>query len=141
MRHRSHTPSARAFRERQSAMYARAINRDPEPKLEYLTIYKGRSVIVTDHVKDRANERHGMPISQMKVYFHTIIDGLDDHNFKPVEYNQEIFVYSKTYQRGCIVAFRRDFKSNSQDLIMAVVTMYPYGKSTPAHPDTEVYYV
>jgi hypothetical protein len=132
-----------AYRQKQSGLFNKACGTSaPAAKLEYLLEYKGRKVIVTDHVKDRARQRHGMPIDQMKVYFQHMIDGIDETNYAPTEYNEEVFVYVRAFKRGCVVAFRRDFKDQSnRDLIMAVVTMYPYGTSKPAHPDTEVIYV
>jgi hypothetical protein len=111
-------------------------------KFEYLMEYKGRKVIITDHVRQRSRERHGMPVEQMRVYFQHVIDGLDACDFKPVEYNQEIFVYSRAFQRGMIIAFRRDYKNqDSSKLAIVAVTCYPYGRAVPAQPDTEVIYV
>jgi hypothetical protein len=81
-----------------------------------------------------------MQVETMKNFFVRVIDGLKGFNWS--EYNQEIFVYSGHYQRGAVVAWRRDFKNQaSRDMCLAVVTIYPYGKATPAHPDTEVVYV
>jgi hypothetical protein len=102
--------------------------------------YKGVKIILTDHVRVQARKRHGMPVEQMKTYFQHVVDGLED--FKWVEYNQEIFVYSRAFQRGMIIACRRDYKNQqNQRLGYVAVTCYPYGKSLPAHPDTEVVYV
>jgi hypothetical protein len=81
-----------------------------------------------------------MPVERMKDFFIRVIDGLANFTWK--EYNQEIFVYSSFYQRGAIVAYRRDFKNQaSREMCLAVITIYPYGKSTPAHKDTEIVYV
>jgi hypothetical protein len=122
-------------------MFDQACQRPAAPKVEYLMEYKGRKVIITDHVRQRARERHGMPVETMKTYFQHVIDGLDACNFKPVEYNQEIFVYSRAFQRGMVIAFRRDFKSDNQNLVLVAVTCYPYGRAVPAQADTEIYYV
>jgi len=108
-------------------------------KLEYLIKHNGRPVIITDHVRQRARQRHGMPIEQMKTYFEHMVDGIDQSDFVPVEYNQEVFIYVRAFQRGCVVAFRRDYKTFASSLI--IMTMYPYGRSIPSHPDTEVIYV
>jgi hypothetical protein len=118
-----------------------ALLTSPKPiKFEYLIKHKGVKVILTDHCRTRALKRHGMPIERMKAFFIEVIDGLADFTWK--EYNQEIFVYSRHFQRGAVVAYRRDFKNQaSRDMCLAVITIYPYGKSTPAHPDTEVIYV
>jgi hypothetical protein len=113
-----------------------------KPKFEYLIKHKGVKVILTDHCRTRAAQRHGMPIETMKDFFIRVIDGIWCQGFKFKEYNQEVFVYSAHYQRGAIVAYRRDFKNQaSREMCLAVVTIYPYGKSTPAHKDTEVIYV
>jgi len=142
MRFRNLSPKAVAYRQRQAGLLNKACGGNREPKLEYLLEYKGRKVVVTDHVKQRSQERHGMPVSEMKTYFKHMIDGIDQTEFKPVEYNQEVFVYVRAFLRGCIVAFRRDFKDHSnKDLILAIVTMYPYGRSIPSHPDTQIIYV
>jgi hypothetical protein len=83
-----------------------------------------------------------MPIEQMKVFFQHVINGIDDTGFVPCEYNQEVFIYSKLFQRGMIIAFRRDYKnSKNTHTCLVAVTVYPYGKSQPAHNDTEVIYV
>jgi hypothetical protein len=123
-------------------MFAKACGSKAEPKFEYLMEYKGIKVVLTDHVRQRSRERHGMPIEQMKTYFQHVINGIDDVGFVPSEYNQEVFIYSKTFQRGMIIAFRRDYKNQSNRRIALVaVTVYPYGRALPAHPDTEVIYV
>ena len=111
-------------------------------KTEYLMEHKGLKVIITDHVRTRARQRHGMPIEQMKTFFEHMINGLEETNFKPVEYNQEVFIYVRAFQRGMIMAFRRDFKNQSDGNVhLVAVTCYPYGRSIPSHPDTEVIYV
>jgi len=131
-----------AYRQRQMAQFQKACGDYQEPKLEYLLEHRGTKVIVTDHVRQRARERHGMPISQMKVYFQHMIDGIAETDYVPTEYNEEVFVYVRAFARGCVVAFRRDFKDQSnRDLIMAIITMYKYGQGKPAHADTEVIYV
>jgi hypothetical protein len=81
-----------------------------------------------------------MPVETMKDFFVKVIEGLEDFFWS--EYNQEVFVYSGHYQRGAIVAYRRDFKNQaSREMCLAVVTIYPYGKAQPAQPDTEIVYV
>ena len=83
-----------------------------------------------------------MPVETMIHYFQHVINGIDDTGFVPVEYNQEVFIYSRAFQRGMIIAFRRDYKNKTNvKLVLVAVTVYPYGKSLPAHPDTEVIYV
>lgn len=128
-----------AYRARQSRQFAQACARPKPVKFEILMEHKGTKVILTDHARQQARKRHGLPIEQMKKFFILAHDALQD--FKWVEYNQEVFVYSRSHQRGCIIAARRDFK-NQQDrrLGYVVVTVYPYGISRPAHPDTEVIY-
>ena len=118
-----------------------ALLNGPKPvKFEYLMEYKGTKIILTDHVRQRSHERHGMPIEQMKTYFQHVIDGLTE--FKWVEYNQEIFVYSRAFQRGMIIAQRRDFKNQgNREMVLVAVTCYPYGRALPAQTDTEVVYV
>jgi hypothetical protein len=143
------------FGERQTGQLAQARNNTvgPRPikvvtygsnntpvKFEYLMEYRCTKIVLTDHVRTRAGQRHGMPIEQMKVYFQHVIDGLD--GFTWTHYNQEVFVYSKAYQRGMIIARRRDHKNQaSNKMVLVAVTCYPYGKSIPAHPDTEIIYV
>ena len=110
-------------------------------KKEYLLDYKGRKVIITDHVRQRARQRHMIPIEQMKTYFQHMIDGIDQSDFVQAYDNQEIFIYVRAFQRGCVVALRRDFKDQSnRDNVMIVMTMYPYGKMHPMKTDTEVIY-
>jgi hypothetical protein len=76
----------------------------------------------------------------MKDYFIRVVDGLSDFDWK--EYNQEVFVYSTHYQRGAVIAYRRDIRNqDSREMCLIVMTIYPYGKATPAHKDTEVIYV
>jgi hypothetical protein len=127
-----------SFRDRQSRQFDQACAKPV--KFEYLMEYKGIKIILTDHVRDRARQRHGMPVEQMKVYFQHVIDGLVD--FPWVEYNQEIFVYSRAFNRGMIIARRRDFKNQgNRDMAYVAVTMYPFGRGYPAQKDTEVVYV
>jgi hypothetical protein len=104
--------------------------------------HRGVKVILTDHSRQQALRRHGMPIEQMKVFFQHAINGIDDAGFMPEYYNQEVFIYSKTFQRGMIVAFRRDFKNQDNwHICLVAVTVYPYGVSRPAHKDTVTIYV
>ena len=121
-----------------------AINNRPGPrpikaKVEYLMEYKGVKIILTDHVRDRARQRHGMLVDQMKIYFQHVINGLVDF---PWEYDdQEIFVYSRAFQRGVILTNRRDWKSSGQSKCYVIVTMYPYGKGRPVKSGTRVVHV
>lgn len=137
MRFRSNSNSS--FRARQSRQFSQACTK-PEVKFEYLMEHEGTKYILTDHARAQAVKRHGMPIEQMKSFFIKAHKGLSA--FTWTEYNQEVFVYSRSYQRGCIVAARRDYKNQSnQRLGYVIVTVYPYGISKPAHPDTEIIYV
>jgi hypothetical protein len=127
-----------SFRDRQSRQFDQACAKPV--KFEYLMEYKGIKIILTDHVRDRARQRHGMPVEQMKVYFQHVIDGLVD--FPWVEENQEIFVYSRAFQRGVVIARRRDYKNQgNRDMAYVGITLYPYGRAYPAQKDTEVVYV
>lgn len=114
------------------------MNKTNSRDAEYvLKDYNGTSVIITTHARRRAMTRHGMPADVMKTYFKHIVDGLNALNFRPVEYNQEVFVYVRAFQRGCVIALRRDFRQpDKKALAMAVVTIYPYGKSRPVKGDT-----
>ena len=126
------------YRDRQTGQLTQACAK-PEVKFEYLLKHNGVKVILTDHCRTRAAQRHGMPVETMKDYFIRVVDGLKDFEWK--EYNQEIFAFCRHYQRGAVVAYRRDFKNQaSREMILAVVTIYPYGKAVPAHPDTETVY-
>ena len=108
-----------------------------EPKFEYLTEIKGTKIIMTDHAKSQSLSRHGLKLDQCKQWF---IDMVDTWASVPVrEYNQEVFVYSYKWQRGMILAYRRDFKNDRDDLAIVAVTVYPYGVASPAKHDTEVY--
>ena len=108
-------------------------------KFEYLTEIHGTKIIMTTHAKGQCRKRHGMPLDSMKQFF---IDTADTWGSVPVvEYDQEVFIYSTKWHRGVIVAYRRDWRNATRkDLAIIVVTIYPYGKSKPVHPDTEVYY-
>lgn len=108
------------------------------PKFEYMLEHKGWKVILTDHARQQAVKRHGMPIEQMRRFFVGAIDGIIEADFQVQEYNQEVFIYSRSFCRGMIVAFRRDYKNpNNKNLALAVVTVYPYGAQSPAHKDTQ----
>jgi hypothetical protein len=112
--------------------------RPKEVKFEYLTEIHGVKIIMTDHAKKQARDRHGMPLDTMKNWFQDMADIWGNVPVK--EYNQEVFVYSVKYQRGMILAFRRDFKNDDrQDLAVVVVTVYPYGKAVPMQRDTLTY--
>jgi hypothetical protein len=133
------------YRNRQARLLATSINgpdwkSTPRPpvKFEYLTELHGVRIIMTDHAKSQCKARHGMQLEQMKQFF---VDTLPVWGSVPVvEYNQEVFIYSTKWQRGMIVAYRRDFKNDkSSKIALVVVTVYPYGISKPAHADTEVY--
>ena len=141
MRFKNISPKAMAYRQKQAGLFNKACAKPAAPKVEYLLEYKGRKVIVTDHVRNRAQERHGLAVEHMSTYFKHMIDGLAETEFVPVELNQEVFIYVRAFQRGCIVAFRHDYKSNSKDIVLVAVTMYPIGKNKPMKPDTEVIYV
>jgi hypothetical protein len=109
-----------------------------EIKFEYLTEIHGVKIIMTDHAKKQARERHGMPLDTMRRFFEDMEPVWGNIPIK--EYNQEVFVYSVKYQRGMILAFRRDFKNDERvDLAMVVVTVYPYGKAVPMQRDTLTY--
>ena len=69
------------------------------------------------------------------------VDGLVAQNFKPKFYNHEVFIYSAKHRQGFVAAFRRDFKSDSKDTSMVIVTVYPMGRRKGLHSDTEVYHV
>jgi len=113
----------------------------PAVKFEYLTEIDGLKIIMTDHAKRQAMKRHGMPLETMRAWFVNSSRALLHIRSNLVEYNQEVFVYNAKYQRGMILAFRRDFKNqDSNKICLAVITVYPYGKATPMHPDTEVFY-
>lgn len=112
-----------------------------EKKLEYVMEHKGFSVINTDHANRQAKQRHGMTVNQMKDFFTIVIDFIKAGNFEIMEYNQEVFFYSTKYQRGMILAFRRDFKENAEGMCIVCVTVYPYGQSRPMKDDTEAIYV
>ena len=103
--------------------------------------HKGVRVILTDHARQQAVHRHGMPIETMKTWFQQAIDMLADTDFIPETYNQEVFIYNRAFQRGMIVAFRHDFKSDNHKIALVAVTVYPYGKNRPAHRDTVTLYV
>lgn len=108
---------------------------------EYVLNYRGFGVINTDHANKQAQQRHGMSVDQMTDFFQIVIDHIKSGKFKIVEYNQEVFFYSTKYQRGMILAFRRDFKLNLEGTCIICVTVYPYGKNIPMQKDTETVYV
>jgi hypothetical protein len=118
-------------------LYARQV--PTTTKIEYLLEHCGTKVILTDHARTQARNRHDMPIEQMVNYFKQIVEGLIDFDWK---YNdQEIFVFSHKYRRGVILTCRRDFKSTSRDRVYVIVTLYPFGKARPVKSSTEVVYV
>ena len=131
----------RGYRDRQSRQFVQACAKPEEPKFEILMEYRGRKIIITDHAREQNRKRNDFAsIESMKSYFMRVADGLVEYNFK--EYNQEVFVYSKSYKRGCIVAYRREFKNpDDHRMHYAIVTVYPLGSSKPMKPDTEVIYV
>lgn len=108
------------------------------PKVEYLgRLSNGMQAILTDHAKEAARKRHSMSATDVQTWVESVehvIAGIKiDH------YNQEVFVYSKKHQRGCILAFRRDFKARDRGLAVAIITVYPYGKDIPMQADTPIY--
>jgi hypothetical protein len=108
-------------------------------KIEYLLEHCGTKVILTDHARTQARNRHDMPIEQMTNYFRQIVEGLIDFDWKYDD--QEIFVFSHKYRRGVILTGRRDFKSASRDRVYVIMTMYPFGKAQPMKDSTEIVYV
>jgi len=113
-------------------------NNNNKIKFEYLTEHRGVKVILTNHARQQAYQRHGLPIESMKLWFTQAIDKIRQTGFEPEYYNQEVFVYNRHYQRGMVVAFRRDNRNVESDkLCLVAVTCYPYGKSFPAHRDTK----
>ena len=148
----------RGYRDRQSRQFSQACNRKEDGttantnvpflhtrpsavKFEILMEYQGKKVIITDHAREQNRKRNDfVDIESMKDYFMRVVDGLVEYDWK--EYNQEVFVYSKSYRRGCIVAYRREFKHpDDPRMHYAIVTVYPLGSSAPMKPDTEVIYV
>lgn len=109
------------------------------PKFEYLTEIDGMKVIMTDHAKAQCKSRHGVNLDQMKTFFNDTAKAWT--NYVPAEYNQECFLWSAKWQRGMVVAYRRDFKNQTNKRLgLVVITVYPFGKCRPVQPDTEVIY-
>ena len=135
-------PSNTGYRNRQQAQFDSACNRPKPPITEYLCTVAGYKVIATAHSTQRTQQRQALTKDELCRWFltaagdlETIINGLK-------EYNQEVFVFNRQFRQGMILAFRRDFKDPSnRALAIVMVTVYPYGKATPMHKDTEVYYV
>ena len=113
---------------------AAVVNRPAGIKFEYLTCIGGLKVIMTDHAKQQASKRHGMKLEQMKDWFEYTADVTA--SIPVAYYNEEVFVYSIKHQRGMILAYRRDNRSDSRNVCLVVVTVYPYGSSKPMKPGT-----
>ena len=104
---------------------------------EYLLRHNGVSVIMSTHARLQGFKRYGMSTDNMVDYFTRVADGLKAYAWK---YNdQEIFVYSRHFQRGCIITHRSDYRTNEKCLV--AVTLYPYGKAVPMKSSTERVYV
>lgn len=135
------------YRDKRSRLLSQSINspdwsaKPTKPNFEYLTELNGcLKVILTRHAKDQCQKRHGMALETMKTWFTDSQKVIGD--IPVVEYNQEVFVYNRKWQRGMVLAFRRDSKNPRSDrLCLVVVTVYPYGKSVPFRTDTEKYVV
>lgn len=137
MRNRSITrPSNKAVYYRRKSFDYR--QRNQQPKFEYLTEIHGAKIIMTDHAKKQCQARHGLKLEQCKQWF---VDMTDVWASVPVEYeNEEVFVYSYKWQRGMILAYRRDYKNETRnDTAVVAVTVYPYGVASPANKDTRCF--
>lgn len=136
---RFNTNITHRYRHRQANQFDQACFK---PKREYLNPVNGHKVILTDHGRERAGSRHGMDIDQLNTWFRSSAEGLLKAELAMDYYNQEIFVYNRHFQRGMIIAFRRDFKNpDVNDICLIVLTVYPYGKANPMQKDTEIFYV
>jgi len=132
----------RGYRDRQSRQFAQACLRPevPEKCPEYLLNFEGTNVIIMDHAWKKIHNRMDFSNREgMGEYFTRIAAGLKGFTWK--EYNQEVFVYSRSHRRGCIVAHRRDFRRpDDKSLAYVIVTVYPLGSSKPLKAGTEVIY-
>ena len=99
----------------------------------------GVPVILTDHACDRVvNKKRGaMTDQQLNNLLEEVAAYVKVQAFEPTYYNEEVFFYSRHFQRGCIVAFRRDFKGRHKGTCLVLITVYPYGKSRPLKAGTE----
>ena len=104
---------------------------------EYLLRHEGVSVIVTTHARLQGFKRYGMSTDNMTDYFTRVAVGLKNYPWKYDD--QEIFVYSRHFQRGCIMTHRSDYRTNEKCLV--AVTLYPYGKAVPMKQSTDKVYV
>jgi hypothetical protein len=99
----------------------------------------GVPVVLTDHARERAmsKKRGELTSYQLGLYLEELGKYVVENEFKPEFYNQEIFFYSRHYQRGAIIALRRDFKNVLHGTVLVLVTVYPYGKTQPIKQSTE----
>ena len=134
-----YSPYTKRLRERQSRAFNAACK--PAPKFEVLTLHQGMKIIVTDHAREQMQSRYNMCIDFQKKFFMDALDGLKAQNFKPDYYNHEVFVYSQKHRQGFIAAFRRDFRSENDQLSMVIVTVYPMGRRKGLHSDTKTIFV
>ena len=109
----------------------------PNKANEYLLRHNGVSVIMSTHARLQGFKRYNMSTDNMVEYFTRVANGLEGYNWKYDD--QEIFVYSRFWQRGCILTGRRDYRTSERCLV--VVTLYPYGKNRPIKAATETVYV
>jgi len=107
-------------------------------KQEYIANAGGIRMVGTSHAVQRLLRKSKMNAVQVRdmlrgicIYFQiNKAKILKDHG-----YNGEIFYYCQTYQKGCIVSARADFK-DPEEMILALITVYPDGARSPMQPDT-----
>lgn len=107
---------------------------------EYITERDGTKVIGTSHFNRRLRQRMlGMSEQQLESMLQSILIHCHQHKdqFAALPYNSEIFFYVPRFQRGMILAHRRDTRVRGSDQHhWVLITVYPYGCVTPVQPDT-----
>jgi len=106
---------------------------------EYLHEKNGTSVIGTKHFMERMQQRmNGMSEQHFKGMLDSILQHYhtNKEQFDTLPYNSEIFFFSPKYQRGMVLAHRRDSKNHDGNMHFILMTVYPYGKAVPVQQDT-----
>lgn len=102
---------------------------------EYITECDRIPVVQTSHAFERAIER-GWDEDDLKTFIQNVGYYISSqrHQIEAMGYNAEVFYWDEYYNCGLVAALRRDRYKNQ--MVIAVITIYPNGSRNPLHPDT-----
>lgn len=111
---------------------------------EYLAHRNGTWIIDTAHAVQRMHQRgRSMKPFEVKDMFNRVLEYAErnEETFKSMPYNSEVFFYSQKHSRGAVMAHRKDTRGNLDGMHWVLLTIYPAGKSQPAHNETKRFMV